>query len=170
MLLLVLHMWMKHNFHVSFQHLYVACHCHVHFRNKIAKFVLRDLIATHSPWRSLLWKCDSCLRCTHVCNFIGASKKRATFPAPMFTKFTNAQQHYVHVPYIEFYPNSDNKWTEIHFHPGVKYDFYCADFHETHINHPVNVVDIWRPLSYANNFSVWNFRFGYDGQVQYVLR
>jgi hypothetical protein len=38
-------------------------------------------------------------------NFIYAHNQSAAFPVTIFIKTTNAQQHYVPVPYNEFHPN-----------------------------------------------------------------
>jgi len=43
----------------------------------------------------VLSKCDVVLRYTHKFNFIYTHKKSMAFPAPMYIKLTNAQQHYV---------------------------------------------------------------------------
>jgi hypothetical protein len=79
--------------------------------------------------------------------FIGASHKSTTFPAPMFVKFINAQQHYVQISYTDVHPNRTinvglKVRTEIRLHIRVKYNFYCTDLRETHISHPVSSVDI----------------------------
>jgi hypothetical protein len=117
------------------------------FRNKTANVVISDVVHSRLSRHPLLWKCDSCLRYTRVCNFVGASKKSTTFPTLMFTKFINSQQHYVQISYSDFHQNwtiyaSLNVRTEARLHSPAKYDFYSTDFRERHINHPVSSVDI----------------------------
>ena len=55
--------------------------------------------------RSLHSKYHTASRYTRIYNFTYAFKKRATFPAAIFTELTNAQQHCVQICYTEFHPN-----------------------------------------------------------------
>jgi hypothetical protein len=66
------------------------------------------------------------------------------FPAPIYTKLTDDNQHYMQTSYSEFH----EKWkggVEIHF-PPVKCEFHCADFHETH-KHLVHYDHLMRRIS-----------------------
>jgi hypothetical protein len=45
------------------------------------------------------------LRCKRKCNLIYGRFKGAAFPAPIFAKLANSQQHHVRTPYAEFHPH-----------------------------------------------------------------
>ena len=55
-----------------------------------------------SPRRSLLGKCHTVSQYTSKCNLIHAHNKSTAFHAPIFTKLTDFQKHYVQIYYTEF--------------------------------------------------------------------
>jgi hypothetical protein len=42
---------------------------------------------------------------THTCNYTYTHTKCTAFPAPLFTKLTNDQQHYTQIKYTKFHTN-----------------------------------------------------------------
>jgi hypothetical protein len=51
------------------------------------------------------------------------------FPAPIFTKLANAQQHYVQICYTEYHPTlamNVGIMNEIILGPSVKHGFHCG--------------------------------------------
>jgi hypothetical protein len=81
----------------------------------------------YSPWGPK-YITDS--RYKKQCNFIYAHKKCTAFRTPIFTKLTNAQQHFVHIFYcISWKSDKTNGKSPS---PYVKTAFHCTHFHETH--------------------------------------
>ena len=55
------------------------------------------------PRLSLPSKSHAVFRCRRRCTFMYSLKKRTVFPAPVFTKLADSQQHYVHILYPRLY-------------------------------------------------------------------
>lgn len=70
------------------------------------------------------------------------------FHAPIFTKLTNAQQHYcVQMSYNEFYPNGAVSMESVNIYvPYVKHGLHCAKFHK------VIIIQTFLLTSYIPNF------------------
>jgi hypothetical protein len=79
------------------------------------------------------------------CNFTHSSKKNTPSPARLFTKLSNAQQHYLHISCTEFHPNRS-----IYMESSQeKRGYNCADFHET-LSHRINGEILYRILWESN--------------------
>ena len=156
----LIHQWLKagdfdarqrYKLHTLLSHHRTARYCHATQPVQQNAITVQELYAaTHSATLQRLLHCvtqhahyqgalllsahPTVARCTRRCNFIHAHKKSAAFPAPIFMKFTNAQQLYVQISYSEFHTNGTvlrKERGDFHLRPQVTCGCHRTEFHET---------------------------------------